>query len=202
MTAACSSRWAEAITRTSNDQWTRGWQNLLNTRAGLARAARRIRARLAVPVGERRGRVPGYASQAERFAKQRRLQHLHARLAKGEERIARGRVSVCRGGRRLARVRHHLADAGLTKAGWRACWEAERWFLTADGEADKPWGNETIRVHPDEGWLELRLPTPLARLSNTLGRAPIYRLSCPVAFTHRRDEWAAQAATAAVGDAR
>ena len=33
------------------------------------------------------------------------------------------------------------------------------------------WGNETIRVHPDEGWLELRLPAPLAALSNTPGRA-------------------------------
>jgi hypothetical protein len=40
------------------------------------------------------------------------------------------------------------------------------WFITADGEAGKPWGNETIRVHPDEGWLELKLPAPLAHLGN------------------------------------
>jgi hypothetical protein len=53
-------------------------------------------------------------------------------------------------------------------------------------------------VHPDEGWLEIRLPAPLAHLSNTPGRAPTYRLSCPVAFTHRRDQWAAQAASGAV----
>jgi hypothetical protein len=60
------------------------------------------------------------------------------------------------------------------------------------------WGNETIRVHPDQQWLELRLPTPLAYLSNTPGRAATYRLGCLVAFTHRTSEWAAQAATGAV----
>jgi hypothetical protein len=125
---------------------------------------------------------------------------VQARLAEVEERISTGRVSVCRGGRRLAKLRHTLDrdDTALTVAQWRARWEAERLFLTADGEADKPWGNETIRVHPDEGWLEIRLPTPLAHLSNTSGRAPTYRLSCPVAFTHRRGEWAAQAASGAV----
>jgi hypothetical protein len=53
-------------------------------------------------------------------------------------------------------------------------------------------------VHPDEGWCELRLPTPLAHLSNTPGRAATYRLGCPVAFTHRAQAWAAQAATSAV----
>jgi hypothetical protein len=81
---------------------------------------------------------------------------------------------------------------------WRIRWQAARLFLHADGEAGKPWGNETIRVHPDEQWLEIRLPTPLAHLSNTLGRAPTYRLSCPVVFHHRRLEWAAQAANGAV----
>jgi hypothetical protein len=86
----------------------------------------------------------------------------------------------------------------LTQAQWAARWQAARRFLTADGEADKLWGNETIRVHPDEQWLELRLPTPLAHLSNTPGRAATYRLSCPVVFHHRQGEWAAQAATGAV----
>ena len=200
MTAACSSRWAGAITRTSNDQWERGVKNLLDARVGLQRAARKLRARLAVPAGARQARTPGYQSRAERFEKQRRLQHVQARLAEVEERISTGRVSVCRGGRRLAKLRHFVARDGavVTEGEWRAWWAAERLFLTADGEADKAWGNETIRVHPDEGWLEIRLPTPLAHLSNTPGRAPTYRLSCPVAFTHRRDEWAAQAASGAV----
>jgi hypothetical protein len=200
MTAACSSRWAGAITRTSNDQWERAYKNLLDARAGLRQAARKLRARLAVPTGERRGRTHGYASRAERFQKQQRLQHVQAKLVAVEARISTGRVSVCRGGRGRAKLRHTLDrdDAALTVAEWRAWWEAERLFLTADGEADKPWGNETIRVHPDERWLELRLPTPLAHLSNTPARAPTYRLSCPVVFNHRADEWAAQAASGAV----
>jgi hypothetical protein len=202
LTAASSSRWAGAITRTSGDQWERASKNLLDARAGLRRAIRRLQARLRVTVGQRRGRVQGYGSQAERFQKQRRLQQLQTRLAEVEARIACGRVSVCRGGRRLARLRHITdgddASCRLTKGAWQERWEAARLFVTADGEAGKRWGNETIRVHPEEGWLELRLPTPLARLSNTPGRAATYRLACPVVFHHRADEWAAQAAGGAV----
>jgi hypothetical protein len=200
LTAAASSRWAGAITRTSGDQWERALANLLDARIGLRRAAKRIQSRLRVAVGQRQGKVRGYATQAERFNKQRRLQHLQAELAKVEARIAAGRVSVCRGGRRLAKLRHALGrdQVMVTEAQWRARWETARLFLTADGEADKRWGNETIRIHPDQGWLELRLPTPLAHLSNTPGRAATYRLSCPVVFSHRRDEWAAQAASGAV----
>jgi hypothetical protein len=200
LTAQASSRWAGAITRTSNDQWQRGRRNLLDARIGLRRACCTIRSRLAAPVGGRHGRVRGYASQAERFAKQCRLQNLQTRLDQVEERIVQGRVSVCRSGRALARLRHAAGrgEPGLTDAAWRARWQAARWFMTADGEAGKPWGNATIRVHPDAQWCELRLPTPLTTLSNTPGRAATYRLSCPVAFTHRRAEWAAQAASGAV----
>jgi hypothetical protein len=200
LTPASSSRWAGAITRTSSDQWERAFKNLLDTRIGLRRAARRLRARLAVPTGAWQGGTRGYASRAERFQKQRRLLHVEAKLAEVEERITTGRVSVCRGGRRLAKLHHAPGrdDTALTMAEWRARWEAERLFLTADGEADKPWGNETIRIHPFEGWIEIRLPTPLAHLSNTPGRAPTYRLSCPVTFSHRAAEWAAQASSGAV----
>jgi IS605 OrfB family transposase len=38
----------------------------------------------------------------------------------------------------------------------------------------------------------------MAALSNTPGRACTYRLACPVAFHHRRDEWAVQAGTGPV----
>jgi hypothetical protein len=196
MTAASSSRWAGAITRTSNDQWQRGWRNLLDARTGLRRAIRVIERRLAVPVGGRGGRTRGYATRQERWAKQQRLQRLQARLARVERRLAEGRVSACRGGRRLAKMRHRLEDAMLTEGQWRQHWAAERWFLTADGEAGKPLGNETIRVHPEEGWLELKLPAPLAHLANVPhGR---YRLSCPVQFPHCGQEWAAQVAGGAV----
>ena len=201
LTAAASSRWAGAITRSSNDQWQRGHANLRDDLVGLRRAAARIRARLQVPVGQRQGRVRGYGSVAERFAKQGRLQHLQGRLREVEARLAAGRVSVCRGGRRLAKLRHaigHDATCELTQVQWRDRWQAARLFVTADGEAAKRWGNETIRAHPDQGWLEVRLPTALAHLSNTRGRAPTYRLQCPVGFTYRRDEWAAQASSGAV----
>jgi hypothetical protein len=207
LTTESSARWAGAITRTSNDQWRRAYANLLARRVDLRHAIKYLRSRLEVAVGEQQGRIRGYASQRERFEKQRRLQHLQARLIKVEERIMEGRVSVCRGGRRLSKLRLAVIDSGhgeersrteITKAQWRARWDAARLYLAADGEADKAWGNETIRVHPDQQWLELRLPTPLAHLSNTPGRSATYRLSCPVAFTHRASEWAAQVASGAV----
>jgi hypothetical protein len=198
LTSASSSRWAGTITRTANDQWMRGYRNLLDARTGLRRAIFAIDRRLAVPINGRHGRTRGYASRAERYQKQRRLQYLQAKLAEVERRLAEGRVSVCRGGRRLARLRHHLDTAGLSASEWRGRWHAERLFLAADGEAEACWGNLTIRVHPDEQWLVLRLPTPLAPLSNTPGRVPTYRLSCPVVFSYRADQWAAQAASGAV----
>jgi hypothetical protein len=196
LTPASSSRWAGAITRTSNDQWQRAYRNLLDTRAGLRRSIRVIQRRLAVPVGGRVGRTRAYATKKERWAKQQRLQHLQTRLARIERRLQQGRVSVVRGGRVLAKARHRLEEAKLTEGQWRALWQAERRFLTADGEAGKPLGNETIRVHPEKAWLELKLPGPLAHMANRPhGR---YRLSCPVHFAHRGEEWATQAASGAV----
>jgi hypothetical protein len=196
LTGRSSSRWAGSITRTSNDQWQRGLSNLLDRRIALRRATRTIRMRLAAPVGARQGRVWGYASRAERFAKQARLQHLQAELAEVEARLAVGHVSVCRGGRRLAKQRHALDQAKLTDEQWRTRWKAERLFLTADGDAEYPLGNGTIVVHPDQRWCEINLPAQLAHFANrSRGR---YRLSCPVAFTHRGDEWAAQTTTGAV----
>ena len=105
-------------------------------------------------------------------------------------------MSVVRGGKALLRTRGSLAAAGLTQARWRQQWESARLFLTADGEAAKAWGNETIRWHPDQGWLEIKLPAPLAHLANRPhGR---YRLSAPVAFSYRGDQVAAQAHSGAV----
>ena len=198
LTSQSSSRWAGSITRTSNDQWERAVANLADRRLGLRRACRTIQMRLAVPVGHKQALVRGYATRAERFAKQSRLQHLLAELAGIERRLAADRMAVCRGSRRLAKLRHSLDrdDVQLTVAGWRARWQAERLFLTADGEAAKQWGNETIRVHPDRQWCEVKLPAPVADLANRpRGR---YRLACPVRFTYRGQEWAAQAATGAV----
>ena len=196
LTAEASSRWAGAITRTSEDAWQLADRNLRAERASLRARARTIESRLKIPSGTRQGRLRGYASPAERFEKQRRLQALRTRQAGVERRITAGRVSVCRGGRRLAKARHGLADAGKSTELWRREWDAGRWFLTADGEAGKRLGNETVRWHPDEGWLEVRLPAPLAHLANAPhGR---YRLECPVSFPYRGDEVAAQTAGGAV----
>ena len=196
LTARSSSRWAGAITRTTDDQWALAQRNLLAERASLRARTRQIQARLTVPAGGRHGRMRGYATQAERWARQQRLQRLQSRAAAVDRALERGHAAVCRGGRRLARARHNLDAAKLTEAGWRARWEAERWFITADGEAGKAWGNETIRWHPAGQWAEIKLPAPLAHLANRPhGR---YRLSCPVSFPHRGDEVAAQAATGAV----
>ncbi len=196
LTAQSSSRWAGAITRTSEDQWRLAERNLRADRTSLQARAGRIEARLAVPAGGRDGRMRGYATPAERYAKAIRLQSLKARLAAVGRRLEAGAVPVVRGGRALLRKRGNLAAAGLTEAQWRGQWESARLFLTADGEKDKAQGNETIRWNPDEGWLEVKLPAPLAHLANRPhGR---YRLSCPVGFSYRGDEVAAQAATGAI----
>jgi hypothetical protein len=196
LTAESSSRWAGAITRASEDACQLASRNLGAERRTLQARVRTIGMRLAVPAGKKEGRLAGYATPAERHAKTIRLKALRGRLARVERHVAGGAVPVTRGGRRLMRARLNLSRAGLTQAQWRERWDAARLFLTADGEKDKPFGNETIRWHPDEGWLEIRLPAPLAHLANRFhGR---YRLSCEVRFGYRGDEVAAQAATGAV----
>jgi IS605 OrfB family transposase len=196
LTAESSSRWAGAITRTSEDQVRLAGQNLRAGQRSLQARIGRIQARLAIPAGSTSGRTRGYGTAAERHAKTTRLQVLTARLGRVERQLDSGTVSVVRGGRSLLRMRNNLAAAGLSEDQWRRRWESARLFLTADGEAAKAWGNETIRWHPDEGWLEIKLPAPLARLANQPhGR---YRLSCPVAFSYRGDEVAAQAASGPV----
>jgi hypothetical protein len=196
LTAESSSRWAGAITRTSEDAYRLAGQNLRAERASLQVRIRRIQARLAAQVGGKAGSTRGYPTATERYAKTIRLRALLARLSRVERQADSGAVSVVRGGKALLRKRNNLAAAGLTADRWRREWESARLFLTADGERDKAWGNETIRWHPDQGWLEVKLPAPLADLANRPhGR---YRLSCPVRFSYRGDQLAAQAATGAV----
>ncbi len=75
-------------------------------------------------------------------------------------------------------------------------WEAARWFLAADGESGKRYGNETIRVTPD-GEVSIKLPAPLAHLAN--GRHGRYVLSRTVVFRHRGEERADRAAANRAG---
>ncbi|MGP3914123.1 IS200/IS605 family accessory protein TnpB-related protein [Nonomuraea sp. 10N515B] len=187
LTAVSSSRWAGAMTRTSEDQYQLALRCLHDECASLRRAITTISKRLAVPCGTREGRVRGYADQDERWQKQRRLQVLTGRLARVEDRITMGRPAVTVGGRRLAKLRHTLADADLSEQQWRRQWEARRMFLTADGETGAPFGNYTITVDPGDGSVTIVLPEPLRHMANApRGRC---RLSSAVRFHHRREDW-------------
>jgi hypothetical protein len=117
----------------------------------------------------------------------RRLHTLKDRLAGVEADWAAGRVHMVRGGKQLARLRHHLDQAGLEEAAWRERWEAARMFLAADGESGKRFGNETIRI-TGTGQVSIRLPAALGHLANAPhGR---YVLDATVEFQHRGEEWA------------
>ncbi len=160
LTAESSSRWAGAITRVSEDQYRLAGQNLRAERASLHARVTRIEERLAV----RRAAEGGCEVTRPRRSGTPRTSaagRCEARLARAERRIETGSAPVTRGGRALLRKRASLAAAGLTEQEWRAQWEAARWFLTADGEKDSLWGNQTIRFNPDQGWLEVKLPAPL-----------------------------------------
>ena len=99
LTAASSSRWAGAITRTSEDQYRLAEQSLRAHRSSLQARIGRIQARLAVPTDLKAGRTRGYATPAERHAKTLRLQALKARLTRVEWQLEAGTVSVVRAGR-------------------------------------------------------------------------------------------------------
>ncbi|MEW2491804.1 IS200/IS605 family accessory protein TnpB-related protein [Streptomyces sp. NPDC048411] len=91
------------------------------------------------------------------------------------------------GGKRLLNTRHHLTQARLTEDQWRERWDAEHWFIGADGESGKRFGNETIRITPN-GEVSIRLPASLAHLANA--RHGRYTLASRIAFAHRGAEWA------------
>ncbi|MFI6728318.1 IS200/IS605 family accessory protein TnpB-related protein [Streptomyces sp. R-74717] len=189
LTAQSSSRIAGAITKATHDQWALARRcqaaHIQNLEAGI----RTLRHRLSLPIGARgtKRAAGGYRSQGEWFHKSRRLATLEARHAAAVRDRQAGRVRVVRGGKRLLNTRHHLTQAQLTEDQWRERWEAERWFIAADGESGKRFGNETIRVTPD-GEVSIKLPAPLAHLANAKhGR---YTLTSTVAFAHRGVEWA------------
>ncbi|MEU1600167.1 IS200/IS605 family accessory protein TnpB-related protein [Streptomyces sp. NPDC005708] len=189
LTGESSSRWAGSIAKATHDQWALARRAQLAHIQSLQAGVRTIAHRLSLPIGEKGNRrAPGgYRSAQEWFAKTRRLQVLEDRLSAEQADHAVGRVRIVRGGKRLARNRHHLHAAQLTQAQWRQRWEASRWFLQADGESGKRFGNETIRVTP-EGEVSLKLPAPLAHLANAPhGR---YTFTGAVVFHHRSDEWA------------
>lgn len=189
LTAESSSRWAGSITKATHDQWALARRGQAAHIRSLEASIKTIEHRLSLPVGQKGSkRAPGgYRSAHEWFQKARRLYVLKNRLVKVRADREAGRVRVVRGGKRLLNTRHHLGHARVGETEWRQRWEAERWFLAADGESGKRFGNETIRVSP-EGEVSIKLPAPLAGLANSgHGR---YVLAAKVRFSHRRQEWA------------
>ncbi|MFE7239147.1 IS200/IS605 family accessory protein TnpB-related protein [Streptomyces sp. NPDC057580] len=189
LTPLSSSRIAGAITKATHDQWALARRCQAAHIQSLTAGIKILRHRLSLPVGEKgtKRAAGGYRSKGEWFRKSRRLAALEARHAAAVAQWQAGRVRVVRGGKRLLNTRHHLTQAQLTEEQWRQRWEAERWFIAADGESGKRFGNETIRVTPD-GEVSIRLPAPLAHLANAQhGR---YILTSTVAFAHRGVEWA------------
>ncbi|MFI8092043.1 IS200/IS605 family accessory protein TnpB-related protein [Streptomyces sp. NPDC086080] len=189
LTPHSSARWAGSITKATHDQWALARRCALARIRSLEAGIGVIAHRLSLPVGSRgTKRAPGgYRSRRAWHAKARRLRVLEDRLARERADWEAGVVHVVRGGKRLARTRHHLPAAGLTESQWRQRWEAQRWFLQADGESGKQFGNETFRISPD-GEVSIRLPNPLKELSNAPhGR---YVLTGRIRFAHRGQEWA------------
>ncbi|MEV5707367.1 IS200/IS605 family accessory protein TnpB-related protein [Actinoallomurus sp. NPDC052274] len=188
LTVESSSRWAGSITKATHDQWALARRSQLAYIRSLEAGIATITHRLSLPIGEKGSKKApgGYRSAQEWFAKTRRLRLLQDRLQRLQADYQVGRVRVVRGGKRLLRTRHNLDAAQLTKAEWRERWQAERRFLTADGESGKPYGNETIRITPD-GQVSIKLPAPLAYLANA--RHGRYVLTARVSFPHRGHQW-------------
>ena len=203
LTAKSSARWANAIIAANDNQYRLARDAQRRHSAGLRAAIATIEKRLAQPTADtltpkqrrerRKAKLPkGYATQAERFQKQRRLQRLRAELcrvtADGDDRV----VHVVEGRKRLAKTRHHLDAAGLTLSEWREKWDCARDRIEAVGSGDESFGNLTLTVTPD-GQVSLRLPKPLEHLANAPhGR---YVLSDTAVFSYRDDEWRARITT-------
>nr|WTB34274.1 transposase [Streptomyces sp. NBC_00830] len=189
LTGVSSSRIAGAITKATHDQWALARRCQAAHIRKLDAGIKTLRHRLSLPLGEKgtKRAAGGYRSKNEWFRKSRRLAMLEARHTAAVADWRAGRVRVVRGGKRLLNTRHHLSQAELTEDEWQQRWEAERWFIAADGESGKRFGNETIRVNPD-GEVSIRLPAPLAHLANT--RHGRYILTARIAFAHRGAEWA------------
>jgi IS605 OrfB family transposase len=200
LTAESSARWANAIIAGNDAQYRLARDSQHRHITGLQVAITTIEERLAQPTvdmltaeqrRERRKakRPKGYATQAERFAKQQRLQRLRAKLGRVTTDWDNRHVHVSEGGKRLAKTRHNLGVANLTLPEWRKEWGCARDRIEAIGSGDEPFGNLTITVTPD-GEVSLRLPKPLERLANAKhGR---YILSGGAVFAYRAEEWLAR----------
>jgi hypothetical protein len=104
LTAASSSRWAGAITRTSEDAYGLAKRDLQAERVSLRARVDKITKRVALGPGEAKGRAGRLRLGIGALGEQRRVQVLRSRLADVEAQLAIGTLSVCRGGKRRARA--------------------------------------------------------------------------------------------------
>ena len=201
LTAQSSSRWASTVFAEVDAQIALARRGMIDHRNSLRDAIAAMTKRINAPVGgtapvtgtgkeqrdkKRQKPIKGYASQAERFAKQQRRQVLSARLAAVEADIEAQRVRVVEGGKKLLGTRHQLEKAGLNETQWRGQWESSRWRISANGSGDEPFGNLTITVTP-AGEVSIRLPKPLEYLANApRGR---YVLDATANFPHQGELW-------------
>ena len=122
LTTESSARWACAIIAANDDQYRLARDAQHRHIIGLRAAIRTIENRLAQPTADtltpeqrtarRKAKQPtGYATQAERFQKQRRLQVLRAELGRVCADRDAHRVRLVEGGKRLAKTRHNLDAA-------------------------------------------------------------------------------------------
>jgi IS605 OrfB family transposase len=200
LTAQSSARWANAIIASNDAQYESARDAQHRHIVGLRVTIATIEKRLAQPTvdtltpeqrrARRKARPPkGYATQTERFQKQRRLQRLRAELVRVTTDWDHKRVRVVEGGKRWAKTRHNLDPADITVPGWREEWERARNRIEALGSGDEPFGNLTLTVTP-HGQVSLRLPKPLEQLANApYGR---YILSCTAVYSYRAEEWRAR----------
>jgi hypothetical protein len=196
LTAESSARSASAVIAANDDQYRLARDAQRRQIFGFRAAIRTIENRLVQPTADtltpeqrtarRRAKLlTGYATQAERFQKQRRLQVLRAELGRVCADCDAHRVRVVEGGKRLAKTRHNLEAANLAPSGWREEWDCARDRIAARGSGVEPFGNLIITVTPD-GEISLRLPKPLAHLANAAhGR---YVLGARALFAYRADE--------------
>jgi predicted transcriptional regulator len=193
LTAQSSARWANAIIAGNDAQYRLARDSQHRQIIGLRAAIATIEKRLAQPTADtltpeqrkalRKSKLPkGYATQAERYAKQRRLQRLRAELGRVTTDRDNQHVHIVAGGKRLAKTRHNLPATELTPPEWREKWDCARYRIEALGSGDEPFGNLTLNVNPD-GEVSLRLPKPLEHLAN--GRHGRYVLSGKAVFSYR-----------------
>jgi len=193
VTAVSSSRWAGAITRAVHDQYELAMRSLAEYVADLRRAVAVLEQRCALNPAEEAGQARargrrrcGYRNAGQRFAKTRRLAHLVDKLRAAEDALVAGRPKIVVGGKPLWRNRAGVRDAGVIERHWQRQWHAKRMFLTADGEAGKVGGNETIRID-EMGRLRIKIP---AALVGEFGSH--LQLSAPVGFAYRGQQWSAR----------